>query len=455
MKKLVIIGGGIAGLAAAWYAQRLRRPVEITLVEARERLGGQIRTLVREGFRLEEGADSFSAHRRAGIELCTELGLAKRLRPQLPRPHHLYVRRNGALYPIPAQIAGMFLPARIEELADSPLLSQSAKRRLKAEASIPPLSGSSDESIAHFITRRMGPEVFQNLIEPIIDTLYAGDPARLSIEATLPYLKECEVRYGSLTRGLRRISEPAGGTTHLTFPGGLGEIVERLEARLRKVRILKSAPVVSIRRDGSGYRLMLANRQELVADAVISAAPASVAARLFEQIDRQVSSLLRAIPFASTSVVHLGYERGEVANRLDGYGYLIPNCEDTDLLACTWQTQRWRRRAPASHVLLRFYAGRYGRESITTRSDEILMRMAVEEAHAILGAHSPARLAHVVRWERAIPQYNVGHAQLMQEVEGRLSRLPGLFLAGGSYRGVSIPECIESGREAAQRACGA
>lgn len=450
MKKLVIIGGGVAGLAAAWHARKARHSYEITLVEAQSRLGGQIRTIDREGFRLEEGADSFSGRHPAGIGLCSEVGLATRLRPQRERTHHLYIRRSSNLYPVPEQVGGMLLPANVEELAGSRLLSESAKRRLRAERSIPPLSAQRDESIAHFMTRRMGPEVFQLLVEPIIDVLYAGDPARLSVASTLPYLKECEERFGSLTRGLRKALEAEEGPGQMTFPGGMGELVAHLASRLNSVRLITGRRVEAVHREGEGYRLRLEGGQELDADAIISAVPAYVSAGLFQQLDASLSEMLHAIPFASTAVVHLGFERSAIEHPLDGYGYLIPNCENTDILACTWQTQRWRRRAPASHVLLRFHAGRYGREPVTLRSDEDLLSMASEEARSTLGVKAPAKLMHVSRWERAIPQYNVGHGELLDAIEHRLEHMPGLYLAGCSYHGLGIADCIASGSKAAR-----
>ncbi len=461
MRRLAIIGGGITGLAAAHRAQRLLEgsPLggdgfEITLLEREERLGGKIVTEQEGGFLLEGAADSFLTRKPAALALCEELGVAGRLVGQLPQPVRSFVMHRHELYPLPEGFSGM-VPTNLDALLATPLLSQAAKHRVQMEPSIPPDGPSGDESIAHFMARRLGPEVFELLVEPLLSGIYAGDASTLSLMATFPRLREMERRSGSLLKGLaaERAAQAASQPPFVTFPEGMGELVRILGAGLSGTRIRTRAEVRTVEEgEGGRYLIGLSDGSAVEADAVILATPAFASASLLTRLDPALAELLATIPFASVAVIHLGFRRSDLERPLEGYGYLIPQVEESDLLACTWTSSKWGGRAPEDAVSVRVYAGRYGREKVTERPDHALLELARAELAATLGVSAQPILSRVYRWERALPQYTLGHLDRLDAIEGRALAHQGLLLAGASYRGVGVPDCIDSGTRAATAA---
>jgi len=458
MKRLVVVGGGITGLAAAYRAQRLlEKPrlagddFEITLLEREGRLGGKILTEQEDGFLLEGAADSFLTRKPSALALCEELGVAQRLVGQLPQPIRSFVMHRHELYPLPEGFSGM-VPTNLDALLASPLLSQAAKHRVQMEPTIPPDGPSGDESIAHFMARRLGPEVFELLVEPLLSGIYAGDASILSLMATFPRLREIERRSGSLLKGLAA-EQPAAPAAHppfVTFPEGMGELVRTLSAGLSRVRLRTGVEVRAVEETGGGrYLIGLSDGPSIAADALILATPAFASAALLGRLDPGLAERLAAIPFASVAIIHLAFRREDFGRPLEGYGYLIPQVEGSDLLACTWTSSKWGGRAPEESVFVRLYAGRYGGESVIERPDHALVALARAELAATLKVSAEPILSRVYRWERAMPQYTLGHLDRLGEIEGRVLAHRGLFLAGASYRGVGIPDCIESGVRAA------
>ncbi|MGO9310427.1 MAG: protoporphyrinogen oxidase [Spirochaetia bacterium] len=441
MKRLAIIGGGIAGLAAAWKASRSGAGIEITLIEGEAQAGGKLRTDTADGFLLEQGPDSFLTTRPEALQLCEELGIAGRLIPRTPRKAASFIMHGHALSPLPAGFSGL-VPMDTAALAVSPLLSEAGKQRVQEEPSMPAWTGGDDESVASFIIGRYGEEAFHLLVEPLVGGIHAGDATLLSREAILSPPRRA------------RAAEAAAPPAFLTFPNGMGELVRALEKRLTGISILRGITAESVRRHGYGYRVELSDGPPREVDALIVAAPAHAAARLVAALDPGMHELLGLIPFASTVVIHLGYRRAEVAHPLDGYGYLIPSVERSDLVACTWSSQKWGGRAPEDCVLLRLSAGRFGRRDLLGRSDEELFALARGELSATLGITAAPVLQRLHRWGLGMPQYTVGHVRRVEAISDRAAALPGLFLAGGSYGGVGIPQCIASGARAAAEALG-
>lgn len=441
MKRLLIIGGGIAGLSAAWAASRANAELEITLVERDERLGGKIRTDMVDGFLLEQGPDSFLTTRPEALELSEELGIAGRLVPRTPRKLHSLIMHGHALSPLPDGFSGM-VPMDTAALAVSPLLSESGRRRALEQQPLPASRDGEDESVASFMVRRFGEEAFQLLVEPLVGGIHAGDASLLSREAVL--------------QAPRASSEPGteGKPPFLTFPRGTAELVQALEARLSGITVLRGTGAESVRRSRSGYLVEVSGARRCETDALIIAAPAHETARLVAPLDAGMQELLGLIPFASTVVIHLAYRRSDVSHALDGYGYLIPSVEHSDLVACTWTSQKWAGRAPDDHVLLRLMAGRFGRRDLLGRSDEELFELASAELSATLGITAAPVLQRLHRWDMGMPQYTVGHVRRVDAINARAAAFPGLFLAGASYGGVGIPQCVESGTRAAAAACG-
>ncbi len=449
VKRLVIVGGGISGLAAAWTA--VKAGIDVTLIEREQRLGGKLRTDRVEGFLLEAGPDSFLSRKPAAAQLCEALGISSRLQPRRPQPRRTFVQHQHRLHPMPEGFSGL-IPTDLEALKGCDFLSAEARERALREPEIPPRVSDGDESVESFMTRRFGAETFQLLIEPLVSGIYAADAGLLSLESTYPHLREIELRHGNLTRGLAPAPARAVATdAFLSLPEGMGELVTHLEGHLDGARILRGVRAHRVSRLEGRFRVET-DSGSIAADALILAAPAHEAAPLVGPMDQELSALLAAIPSASPAIVHLGYPASSIQQALDGYGYVIPRVEGSPFIACTWTSSKWEGRAPDGMVLLRLYAGRAGAPA--PGSDEPLVEAAREELSATLGIRARPVLSKVHRWELGMPQYTLGHPRKRLAIRARLETNPGLYLAGASSRGVGIPDCIESGQEAARSVIG-
>ena len=468
MRRIVIVGGGIAGLSAAYYAaRRLARASEgaqITVLEASNRWGGKITTdrLPFDGgeFIIEGGPDTFLATKPYATMLCRELGLGNRLHGTNPDLKNTYVLHRGQLLPLPDGLA-MMIPTNIGAILKSQLVSWSSKARMGMDFFLPPMPVNGDESLGTFVSRRLGREAYENLIEPLMSGIYAGDGDALSLASTFPYLRDLELKHGSLARGAlamrrqvassKRASTPGSRSAFLTPTTGLAEIVEALIAFLEAqgVELRLHAPVRAVsQRDG--WRVALENGELMEAEALILATPAYVSGTMVAGTDSTLGSALQQIPYASTATVSLAYRLRDLPRPLDGYGYVIPRSEGRGALACTWTSTKFPHRAPDGFALLRVFIGRAGQDLSWNEPD--LLRVAKDELRQTLGLHAEPLLQRVFMWERAMPQYNLGHPQLLQRIEAALAQHPGLALAGNGYRGIGIPDCIRSGEMAVQQA---
>jgi oxygen-dependent protoporphyrinogen oxidase len=447
--RVVVVGGGVAGLAAARRLEQLLPDVEIVLVERAKWLGGKLLTERTDGFVIEAAPDSFLTRKERGTALCEELGLRGELIGRRPENARSFVRRGDELLPLPEGLTGM-IPTNLDALAESPLLTEAGKRRLAAETDVPPAPPGGDESIAGFVSRRLGREAYEAFIEPLMTGIYGGDGDQLSLESTFPQLRALELAHGSVLRGL--LAQPRADSEHpafLSLRGGMAELVAGLRRSLARTSIILNRAAVAIRTQASGYAVELRSGEQLYADGVVVAVPAFAAAELLASLDRGLADAHAEIPYASSVVVSLAYDEAAVAHPLDGYGYVVPHSEESDVLACTWSSSKWGGRAPTGHALLRVYAGRFGGRDVTTEVDDDLVELAREELR-LLGITTEPSLARVHRWPRGMPQYVLGHPDRLVRIENALEEHPGLALAGAAYRGVGIPDCIRSGEDAAQ-----
>lgn len=450
----MVIGGGIAGLSAAYAFAQSDPPVACTLIEAESRLGGKIFTEQADGFVIEGGPDSFLSQKPWGIDLCRTLGLEDRLIGTNQDHRRTFVYSRGYLEELPEGLA-MGVPSRLIPFLRSGLLSWPGKLRLGAEIFVPRRMEDSDESLGVFFRRRLGREALERIIEPLMTGIYAGDAERLSIRATFPRFPDMEREHGSLVRAMlaarrrQQASEMGGSrwTPFVTLQGGLSELVQALASRLSAVTICLGRRVTAVRRcgTGQGYEVLIEGAAPLKADAVVLATPSFAAASLLEPLDATVAGLLGAIPYVSTATVTLGFRRAGFRHDLDGYGFVVPRIEGRALLASTWSSSKWDHRAPDGSVLIRAYLGGNGREAVLERSDHDMVALVRDELRTMMGVTEEPVMARVFRWPRAMPQYLVGHLEQVTVIESRLSQLPGVFVAGAAYRGVGIPDCIRDG----------
>ena len=449
---VAVVGGGIAGLSAAYELHR--RGVRFRLLEASDRVGGVILTEHIDGFIIDAGPDALLVQKPAAIELCQELGLGSRLQPTL-EPRTAYILRHGTLHPLPeASVLG--IPTRLGPFATTRLFSTMGKLRFGLDLVLPPrrLGPTDDESIASFFGRRFGQEAVRYLAEPLLATIHAGDVDRLSMRALFPQLLAAEQRGGSLIREFRRLrARPSPDGMFRSLPGGIGELATALTAALPADRISRRAPVTAI--VGDGPFVIDAGSASVTAAALILAVPAPAAAVLLEPRDAALAASCRTIPHASTATVALTYSRANIRHPLRGSGFVVPRVEpDVSIIAGSWVSSKWPGRAPDGKVLLRaFIGGTRDPDALDRRPDDTaLAAPAHRDLARLLGIQGPPEISRVYRWINRSPQHEVGHAHRLEAIDTHLRRWPGLFVTGSSYRSVGIPDCVQDGRMTARAA---
>ena len=451
---VVIVGGGVAGLAAGHALAK--RGVPFLLTEAGPTLGGVIRTERRDGFLLEGGPDSILAQKPEGLDLCLELGLADRLVPTNPEKRAVFVLHRRRLHPLPE---GMMLavPTRVVPFLRSGLFSWPGKLRMGLDLVIPGRAPNGDESIASFLRRRFGQEAVDRLGEPLLAGIHAGDPERLSIRATFPRFADLEARHGSLVRGMWAAPRPAPrpgapASAFYSLAGGLVELVDALVKRLPADQVLRESSVRRLERNRHGYRIGLDGGEEIEARAVIVAAPGPKIAPVLAPLVPEAALALAAIPFASSATVLLGFRSEDVAHPLDGYGMVVPQTEGLRTTACSFFSTKFPGRAPEGHVLLRAFLGGARDPGVLALSDGELIDLVRRDLRPVLGLRAAPVMTRVFRWPGGTPQLEVGHLDRMAAVERQVAAVPGLFLTGSGIRGTGIPDCVADATRVAIRA---
>jgi oxygen-dependent protoporphyrinogen oxidase len=462
-KQIVILGGGITGLSAAFYVQKLfgeqKLPVSITVIEQSEHLGGKINTLHKEGFIIEKGPDSFLARKMPMIELTQELGLEDQLVPTNPQAKKTYILRKGRLHRMPAGLV-LGIPTQMMPFLKTNLLSIKGKLRAGLDLLLPQRKESSDESLGGFLERRLGREVVENIAEPLLAGIYAGDTRKLSLQATFPQFQVSEHKFGSLIKGMLAnkknpavvtdAPEVAKNSLFLSYKNGLRTIIDGLVGALKETKLLTGQTAVAINALARGYQITLANGERVAADGIIVALPAFATAKLFPQI--QLVQALAQIPYVSVANVILAFDHRNIGHDLDGSGFLVPRKEGRFITACTWTSAKWKHTAPDDKVLLRCYVGRSGAEGWTALSDKEIVKLVRNDLQQILGISAEPAFTEVTRLLRSMPQYPVGHLQTIKAARNQLNEtMPEVFLAGAAYQGVGLPDCIQQGKEAAQQ----
>ncbi|MBI3636907.1 MAG: protoporphyrinogen oxidase [Candidatus Rokubacteria bacterium] len=414
-----MVGGGVTGLAAAYRAVEVARErgvaLDLTVLEARDRLGGTIETARVDGFLVEAGPDSFLSEKPWALALCRRLGVEDRLVRTDDRFRKTFVWFRGRLHPLPDGFQ-LLAPTRFAPFVTSSLFSWRGKARMALDLVLP-RGTAEDETLGAFVRRRLGREALERVAQPLVAGIYTADPDELSLRATMPRFLDVERRERSLILGLWRASRraPAEGTSgarwslFVTFAGGMGELIDALAARLPAGAVSLKQRVTGVERRGDGWRLAT-EAGAVDADRVIFATEAHATARALRYVDPSLAGLIGEIPYSSAATVSLGYRRADIPHPLDGFGFVVPRVEGRDVLAATFSSVKYPGRAPEGHVLIRAFLGGALGASVLDEDDAV------------------------------------------ETIERRAGALPGLLLAGGAYRGVGIADCVRSGETAAERA---
>lgn len=505
MKRVVIIGGGISGLAAA---HRLRErdsdanAVHLTLLEAKPNVGGIVQTEERDGFLLERGPDSFICEKPQALRLANSLGLQSHLIETNTNYRRSFIVRKGRLLPVPEGFQ-LMAPSRFWPFVTSNIFSWPGKARMALDLVLPRSrrngnapGETEDESLANFVRRRLGSEALERMAQPMIGGIYTADPEKLSLRATMPRFLEMEREHRSLIRALRiqgkmsrsaqaerrrntasgisgaryslflsfdrgmqllmdklaeRISQQTAGAGGRSAGQGQTQPVDKraqeviqLNTRVESLRLIRSA-------ERSRWQIITDRGKEITADAICLALPAYASAKLLRSIDALLADELHGISYASSATLSLAYKREDVSHPLDGFGFVVPFLENRSLIACTFSSVKFSGRAPEGHVLLRAFIGGALQPELLELDEEKLTARIRDDLRELMGIEAAPLFSVLSRWEGSMPQYDVGHLNRVRRINQRVAQLPGLALAGNAYGGPGLPDCIRSGEDAADR----
>lgn len=444
---VAIIGGGIAGLAAAWYLQQQGK--RYVLLEASSRYGGLLRSERYDGHTIEYGPDAFITRKPWAYDLAHEIGLGNQIIAVNNTPERIYILADGQLVPMPDGLR-LLVPTDIPAFLESPLLSWGGKLRLLMDQFLPAREGDNDESLADFIVRRMGAEALDRIADPLLAGVYNADMHRQSILATFPQYRHLEQQHGSLIRGMIAAQENAPKSDKpalMSFKGGIGQFIDALVNKLTGTLHL-NMPVEGISGGPGGYIVETDGGGRMVADSVIVATQANVTARLLRNVAPDAATGLSSIRYEGVGSMSLSFDAADVPHALDAYGIVIPASEGRFIDGMQWSSSKWAYRAPNGKVLLRvFFGGPHTREMLNCSEPE-LVAFIREELRQLLGITAKPNFSRLGTWRDAYPQYDVGH---IDRVDAVMHSLPdGIHLAGNAYRGVGVPDTIKTAKAAAE-----
>jgi protoporphyrinogen/coproporphyrinogen III oxidase len=467
MKRVAIIGAGIAGLAAAHRllerSVESDQPVEVLIFESGPQLGGIIKTEERDGFLLERGPDSFITEKPEAIELVRRLGIESHLLQTNEKHRRSFIVRGTRLVPIPAGFH-LIAPGRFRPFINSEIMSWTGKLRMALDLVLPRgnTNGAADESLAHFIRRRLGIEALERVAQPMVGGIYTADPEKLSLQATMPRFLEMERQHRSIIRALRKgsptvgdsgLSEASGARYSLfvSFDRGMQVLVDRLAARLATAGMALRTRVTAVDLDRTSmqWRVHSEHGPSITVDGVCVAVPAHAAASLLAETDVLLSAGLKQTPYESTATVNLAYRRADIPHPLDGFGFVVPFIEKRSLIACTFSSVKFASRAPQNCALLRAFVGGALQPELVELDEAEMLARVCGDLRELLEIESPPLFSEISRWRQSMPQYEIGHTARVNKIAERVATLPGLALAGNAYSGVGIPDCIRSGETAA------
>lgn len=438
----------------------------MTLLEVSSRLGGVLRTERRDGYLIEQSADMFTTREPWALDLCRRVGIESELIETNKQHRRAFVVHKGKLVPVPEGFT-LMSPAKVWPILTTPLLSPLGKLRLAWEYCTPQKKDSADESLKSFVTRRFGNEAFDRLIQPLIGGIYTADPSLLSMQATLPQFVEMERKAGSLIAAVRGQGsgvsrQKAGGSKQesgarygmfLAPRDGMQRLVDAVGAKLPDGTVRLNAKVEKVERVANElkWKVHVTDEEPREFDAVILAAPAPVTGKLLRCVDEGLASLVANIPQAGCNVALLGFRREQIAHPLDGFGFVVPTVEKRRIIAGSFTSVKYPGRAPDGKVLLRVFVGGALQPELLSLSDAENSKIVLDELRDLLGVTGEPEFCEIAHWHGAMPQYHVGHLDKVRQIEERVATIPGLAVAGNSFRGVGVPFCVHDGEQAAER----
>lgn len=467
--RVLIVGGGITGLSAAYQLEQHSRqsavPIEVTLLESSNQVGGVVQSLYHgenkenlSSYVIETGADSFITSKPWALDLCRELNIDDQLIETQPQNRRTFVVRNGKLIQIPTGFV-LLAPSRFWPIAMSRILSWSGKLRLAMDLLLPRQKSESDESVASFVTRRMGRETLDRIVQPLLGGIYTADPEHLSIRATMPQFVDWEKQHRSLIQAVRkqqtqRTSESSGARFDLFVSprGGMSELIHETAKKVGSNCIKTDKKVTQLTpSEKNSWRIDCQGPIYYDADAVILAVPSVHAAPLVKSFDDSLSKQLDSIPYASTAIAILQYHRDQIGKHISGFGILIPKIEGLSILGCSFLSEKFPARGPKDHIIIRVFIGGALQPELLAQDDHDLCQLAHKEVSRLLEITQKPVWSTLCRHHKSMPQYTIGHQSRVRNIEERMTKWRGLELAGNAYHGIGIPDCIHSGREAAKR----
>jgi oxygen-dependent protoporphyrinogen oxidase len=444
MKKITIIGGGISGLTIAYLLLNKEPDLDVTVYEADNRPGGKIWTEQADGYLCERGPNGFLDNKPKTLELCESLGIDPVRSNENSKKRFIF--SGGKLNALPESPSSFI---------KSDLLSWPGKIRLIGELIAP--KGPDDETVAAFITRRLGKEALEKLIDPMCSGVYAGDPYNMSMKSCFPRIKELEQEYGSLIKAMIQIKKerkkekvsaaPGGNLT--SFYNGAQTITDTLAQKIGG-RLRLGVPVQGISIDNGKYQVHTAD-DTADADIVIMASPAYASSGIIKDMAPEISTVLSDIPYPHVAVVCFGYKKENITHPLNGFGFLVPHTEGRNILGTLWDSSIFPNRASGETVLLRTMIGGAKNPEMADLDNDKISDIVFDELNPLLGLKKAPDMLRVFRWDKAIPQYIPGHIEKLNIIDKYLKKYPGLYLTGNSYRGIGINDCVQSGYEIAEK----
>jgi protoporphyrinogen/coproporphyrinogen III oxidase len=466
MRRIAVIGAGIAGLSTVYYLSRLARQrgqqLEIALLEKEKRLGGSLLTEQADGFLMEGGPDCFISEKPWALQLCRELGLEEEVIGTNQQLRRTFILLKGRLHEIPEGFM-LLAPTSLWPFIRSSLFSLPGKARMGLDLILPRKKSDREESLAAFVLRRLGREALERIAEPLVAGIHAGDPETMSLKSTFPRFIDLEQDHRSIIWGMYQRKKQFAQvrpryTMFLTLRQGMEGLVTALERTLSPRIVTLGAEVVGIEKiagkapPSPRYRLQLRGKKKAMeADAVVLATPAFVTANLLRDISGDIARLFNTISYVSTATINLAYERSHIGHLLDGYGFVVPRVEKRSIMAATFSSVKFAGRAPEDKVLLRCFVGGAKNEDIVSWKDTKLLAAVQGDMKEVLKITRAPLMARICRWHKAMPQYTLGHEARLSRIEQALAKHPGIFVTGSAYRGIGISDCIHEAELVAEQ----